>query len=125
MYEDHGDKKSHPGESAANSIVTSQQDDHEELEGAAEDGRKSASNAAVEQNQMVTTEDFSIFTRNQKRAIIVVCSFASWFSPMSGSIYTPAIDTIGRELHVSNTQINLTVTTYLIFQGIAPMMIAG
>lgn len=32
---------------------------------------------------------------------------------------------ISSDLHVSSTAINLTVTTYLIFQGISPMMIAG
>lgn len=74
---------------------------------------------------VVSTEDYTVFTVNQRRMIIVVCSFASWFSPMTGSIYTPAIDKIGNILHVSPTQINLTVTTYLIFQGISPMMIAG
>ncbi|RJE22889.1 transporter [Aspergillus sclerotialis] len=70
-------------------------------------------------------EKFSVFTVNQKRAIVTTGSFASFFSPLSSSIYFPALDTIATALHVSITKINLTVTTYLIMQGVAPMMIAG
>ncbi|KAF2487046.1 major facilitator superfamily domain-containing protein [Neohortaea acidophila] len=73
----------------------------------------------------LATEDFSIFTVPQKRAIIVAGSFISWFSPMTGSIYYPALNEIARDLHVSDSKINLTITTYLILQGLAPMMIAG
>ncbi|KAJ5587857.1 uncharacterized protein N7459_003622 [Penicillium hispanicum] len=71
------------------------------------------------------TRDFSVFTVNQKRAIVVVGSLASFFSPLSSSIYFPALDTIANALHVSTSKVNLTVTTYLIMQGIAPMLIAG
>lgn len=39
----------------------------------------------------VAKEDFSVFTVPQKRAIIIACSFAGWFSPMTGSIYYPAL----------------------------------
>lgn len=32
-------------------------------------------------------EDFSVFTTGQKRAIVLTAAFASWFSPMTASIY--------------------------------------
>jgi TRAP-type uncharacterized transport system substrate-binding protein len=32
---------------------------------------------------------------------------------MTGSIYFPALTTIANDLNVSNSQINITVTTYL------------
>lgn len=47
------------------------------------------------------------------------------YSPMSSSIYYPATTEIASDLGVTDSQINLTVTTYLIIQGLAPMMIAG
>ncbi|TKA64623.1 hypothetical protein B0A55_09565 [Friedmanniomyces simplex] len=78
-----------------------------------------------EQPNIVATEDYSVFTTGQKRAIIVTASFAAWFSPMSGSIYYPALNQIASDLHVTSAKINITVTTYLILQGLAPMMIAG
>lgn len=59
-------------------------------------------------------EKFSVFTVNQKRAIVTTGSFASFFSPLSSSIYFPALNTIATALDVSITKINLTVTTYLV-----------
>lgn len=32
-------------------------------------------------------EEYSAFTDGEKKAIILAASFASWFSPMTGSIY--------------------------------------
>ncbi|KAK9342468.1 major facilitator superfamily domain-containing protein [Lipomyces starkeyi] len=42
-----------------------------------------------------------------------------------GNLYMPALNTISSDLNVSSAKINLSVTTYLIVQGVAPMMIAG
>jgi MFS family permease len=74
---------------------------------------------------VLAKEDYSVFTIGQKRAIIFAGSFAAWFSPMTGSIYFPALDQIGADLGVSDSAMSVTVTTYLILQGVAPMMIAG
>ncbi|CAG7956770.1 unnamed protein product [Penicillium salamii] len=68
---------------------------------------------------------YSQFTVNTKRYIVVMGSLASFFSPLSSSIYLPALTTISNDLHVSISQVNLTVTTYLIMQGVAPMFTAG
>ncbi|KAJ6160452.1 MFS general substrate transporter [Penicillium chermesinum] len=69
--------------------------------------------------------EFSVFTVNQRRAMVTVGSLAAFFSPLSSSIYFPALDTIATALSVSTSKIDITVTTYLILQGIAPMFIAG
>ncbi|CAG8281942.1 unnamed protein product [Penicillium salamii] len=61
---------------------------------------------------------YSQFTVNTKRYIVVMGSLASFFSPLSSSIYLPALTTISNDLHVSISQVNLTVTTYLIMQGL-------
>lgn len=70
-------------------------------------------------------ESFSVFSIKQKRLIVLTASFAGFFSPLTGSIYYPAITDIANDLHTTTDRINLTVTTYLIIQGLAPMMIAG
>lgn len=72
-----------------------------------------------------TDEAYSVFTTTQKKAIVLVASLCSFLSPLTGSIYYPALTVIARDYHVSNTAVNLTVTTYLILQGIAPTFIAG
>ncbi|OMP84879.1 Quinidine resistance protein 1 [Diplodia seriata] len=48
-------------------------------------------------------------------------TMASFFSPVSGQIYLPALNTLAKEFHVSLADINFTVTSYMIMQGIAPM----
>ena len=58
------------------------------------------------------SERYSVFTVRQKKMIIVAGSFAGFFSPLSANIYFPALNTIAADLHVSISQINLTVTTY-------------
>nr|QTE75986.1 ZopL6 [Diffractella curvata]BBU42020.1 putative transporter [Diffractella curvata] len=70
-------------------------------------------------------EPYSTFTVGQKRWIIGMVSFAGFFSPLSSSIYFPALPTIAKDLSVTSAQINLTVTTYLIIQGVAPMVVAS
>jgi hypothetical protein len=66
------------------------------------------------ERQVTTGEVYSVFTVNQKRAIILTASLAAFFSPLSSSIYYPSLPTIATELHVSNSAVNLTVTTYLV-----------
>lgn len=63
---------------------------------------------------------YSIFTLRQKALIVTIVSVAATFSGFSSNIYFPAIPTIAIDLSVSPELINLTVTSYLIFQGLSP-----
>ncbi|KAF2471299.1 MFS general substrate transporter, partial [Lindgomyces ingoldianus] len=49
-----------------------------------------------------------------------ILTFASLFSPISSTIYYPALSPLASDLHVSNSLINLTITSFSIFQGLAP-----
>ncbi|KAF7122920.1 hypothetical protein CNMCM5793_001096 [Aspergillus hiratsukae] len=66
------------------------------------------------------SQRYSIFTNGQKRLIILAAALASSFSPFSANIYYPSLNSIAADLHVSSSQINLTITTYMICQGLAP-----
>ncbi|KAL8906712.1 MAG: hypothetical protein Q9207_001838 [Kuettlingeria erythrocarpa] len=68
---------------------------------------------------------YSVFTPVQKRLIVLMASTAALLSPLSSNIYLPALNTIAADFNVSNSQINLTVTSYLIFQALSPMLVAG
>lgn len=57
---------------------------------------------------------FSTFSITEKKLIIVTISFIGLISPLSASIYFPAINTLADDLHVSTSDINLTITTYLV-----------
>lgn len=49
-----------------------------------------------------------------------LAAFGGFFSPLSSSIYFPAIQTLAHHFHKSTSLINLTITSYMIFQGLAP-----
>jgi MFS family permease len=63
---------------------------------------------------------YSIFTSEQKTLIIAIVSIAATFSAFASNIYFPAIPAIARDLSVTPELINLTVTSYMILQGLAP-----
>ena len=62
----------------------------------------------------------TVFTRPQRLFIVVMTTLASFFSPLSGQIYFPAIPDIANDYHTTTARINLTITTYMILQGLAP-----
>ncbi|KAF4448023.1 putative dityrosine transporter [Fusarium austroafricanum] len=68
---------------------------------------------------------YTIFCYWEKVSIIILVSFLAMISPLSSTVFLPAIPSISRDLDVSISLINLTVTTYLIFQGIAPSFIGN
>ncbi|CZR52649.1 related to MFS multidrug transporter [Phialocephala subalpina] len=63
---------------------------------------------------------YSIFTSRQKAVIVATVAVAATFSGFASNIYFPAIPTIALDLGVTPELINLTVTSYMIFQGLAP-----
>ncbi|KAF2792170.1 MFS general substrate transporter [Melanomma pulvis-pyrius CBS 109.77] len=63
---------------------------------------------------------YSIFSKRQKAFIVFLTAWAGFFSPLSANIYFPALTTLTREFNVSSTLMNLTLTSYMIFQGLAP-----
>ncbi|KAH9889714.1 major facilitator superfamily transporter [Xylariomycetidae sp. FL2044] len=68
---------------------------------------------------------YSIFTTWEKRAVVFGAAIGAFFSPVSAQIYFPALNVLSEDLHVSTSQINLTVTTYMIFQGLTPMFVGS
>jgi MFS family permease len=65
-------------------------------------------------------EPHSIFTSAQRALIVTIVAVAATFSAFSSNIYFPAIPSIATDLHVTPEKVNLTVTAYLIFQGLSP-----
>jgi multidrug resistance protein len=65
-------------------------------------------------------QSYSAFTKGQKRFIVAMVTLASFFSPLSGQIYYPVMPTLAHNYHLTNALINLTITTYMVLQGLAP-----
>ncbi|KAI5868117.1 MFS general substrate transporter [Durotheca rogersii] len=70
----------------------------------------------------VLEEPYSIFDKRQKALIVTIVSTAATFSGFASNIYFPALPTIARDLDISIELVNLTVTSYLLFQGLAPSL---
>ncbi|KAM0340479.1 hypothetical protein ACHAPU_010467 [Fusarium lateritium] len=63
---------------------------------------------------------YSTFSKNTKRWILAMVTAASFVSPMTANIYFPALNPISEDLGISVSLINLTLTSYMIFQGLSP-----
>lgn len=66
---------------------------------------------------------YSVFSKTAKRAVIFMATISAFFSPLSANIYFPALNQLAESLHVTTESINLTLTTYMIFQGLAPTFV--
>lgn len=68
---------------------------------------------------------FSVFTKPQKLGIVLLVAFASVYSPLSSFIYYPALTAIAKDLHTTLSKVNLTITSYMIVSGMAPMILGS
>ncbi|KAI0481961.1 major facilitator superfamily transporter [Xylariaceae sp. FL0804] len=68
---------------------------------------------------------FSIYNTWEKKAIVLGAAAGAFFSPFTAQIYYPALTQVAKDFHVSVTQVNLTITTYMIFQGLTPMFVGS
>lgn len=83
--------------------------------------RKSERKEDIELQTLQATEiPHSIFTKPQKLFICLLASFAGMFSTLCSYIYYPALVPIARDLSVSVSLINLTITSYLIIAAVSP-----
>ncbi|KAL2866607.1 putative MFS transporter [Aspergillus lucknowensis] len=67
-----------------------------------------------------SSQNHTAFSTAQKRLIVCMVTLASFFSPLSGQIYYPVIPTLAENYHLTPALINLTITTYMLLQGLAP-----
>ncbi|KAJ3973651.1 major facilitator superfamily domain-containing protein [Lentinula raphanica] len=73
-------------------------------------------------NENVISEPYSIYTKREKWFLVLLIAMSGLFSPLTTNVYFPAIPTIADAFHKSTELINLTVTMYMVFQGISPML---
>ncbi|KAL9003298.1 MAG: hypothetical protein Q9188_003817 [Gyalolechia gomerana] len=66
---------------------------------------------------------YSVLSKFTKRWTVFLIALAGFFSPLSANIYFPSLNYLARDLDVSMELINLTITAYLICQGIVPSIV--
>ncbi|EMD36227.1 hypothetical protein CERSUDRAFT_115176 [Gelatoporia subvermispora B] len=76
---------------------------------------------AVNDEEPPEHRPYSIYTPSEKWLIVCTASLAGIFSPLTANIYLPAIPLLTIAFHKSTELINLTVTVYMVLQGISPM----
>lgn len=70
-----------------------------------------------------TVKPYSTFSKSSKRWIVFFIALAGFFSPLSAKIYFPSLNYLAHDLNVSLELINLTITAYLVCQGIVPAIV--
>lgn len=81
---------------------------------------KDSPEALTKTSTTLSQKPYTSFTTPQKWFIVSMATAASFFSPLSGQIYFPVLPVLTQNYHLSQTLLNISVTTYMIFQGLAP-----
>ena len=66
---------------------------------------------------------YSVFGRRDKVLVVCLASLAGFFSPFTAFTYFPALRSIADDFDVSIELLNITVTVYLLIQGIVPLLL--
>lgn len=65
---------------------------------------------------------FTSFTRSQLRQLQLLVGLATTTSSLTATIYLPLLPLLRSHFHVSPEAVNLTLTVYIIFQAISPVI---
>ncbi len=68
---------------------------------------------------------YTILRNKEKIFTIILASFAAFISPVSSSIYLPALNALAKDLKVTSSTINITITVYIVIQGLAPTFVGS
>jgi len=121
----HDSLTSHADSSSDTSAISQGHSDLEKVPTARDEQSQPATNAQRTVTTSSNAPPHSVFTSGQKKFIVFMASWAGFFSPVSANIYFPALNALAADLNVSYTLINLTLTSYMIFQGLAPAFIGS
>jgi hypothetical protein len=81
---------------------------------ALEQQRQQPEQVIEEQPQPPIEPPYSVFSKWQKGTFVYIASVAAFASPVSSSIYFPAMLVLAKDLNTSLTNISLTITTYMV-----------
>jgi len=73
----------------------------------------------------VVETPYTIFTKSQKLGLILLVALASIYSPLSSFIYYPALTAVANDLNTTLSKVNLTITSYMVVSGVAPMILGS
>ncbi|CAI6331408.1 unnamed protein product [Periconia digitata] len=68
---------------------------------------------------------YTVFTRREKSWITFLVSVSALISPFGATTFYPAMNQLSQVLGVNATETNISITTYMVAQAIAPAIIGG
>lgn len=63
---------------------------------------------------------FTVFEKHDRLLLMFILSMIGFWSTVLSPIYFPAIPIVAKAFHISTALLNISVVTYLLFQGLAP-----
>lgn len=76
-----------------------------------------------EESLPVTAQSaYTVFSKTQLRRLQLLLGIATITSPLTATIYFPLLPLLRAQFHTSAQAINLTLTLYIIFQAISPVL---
>ncbi|KAK3998202.1 major facilitator superfamily domain-containing protein [Cladorrhinum sp. PSN332] len=70
-------------------------------------------------------QQYSVYSGWQKILLVLAAAIGGFYNPLTAQVYLPALNALADEFRVTPAKINLTVTAYMIFQGITPILFGG
>lgn len=94
------------------------------VEGSVLDTTTTQQERPTESNEPAPEEDesYSFFTKRQLYGFQLILGIAATTSPLTATIYFPLLPLLRQQFHVSAQAINLTLTLYVIFQALSPVI---
>ncbi|KAI9891476.1 MAG: Dityrosine transporter 1 [Vezdaea aestivalis] len=68
---------------------------------------------------------YTAFPASRRKFIIFIVTFIGFFGPLSGGIYLPALNVLSEAYHVSDNQINATVSVFMLIFAFGPLIWAS
>lgn len=65
-------------------------------------------------------EPYSVFSKSTKALIVALASGAAFIGPFGVNIYLPTLPLLAKDLDMDASRIMISVTVYMILQGLAP-----
>lgn len=76
-------------------------------------------------NDPESPAQYTVYSGWQKTLLVGAAAIGGFYNPLTAQVYLPALNVLADEFNVTPAKINLTVTTYLIFQGMTPTLFSG
>ena len=66
---------------------------------------------------------YSVFSKGMKTWIIFLVSVSALISPFGASMFLPALNVLSDVLHITPSQVNISITTYMVCWADFPAMV--